>query len=998
MIENRKKRTRDKNKKNDDENPKGKNNDDAPQKAKFKILMWNCNSIKGKIEFFKMLLHKEKPDIVCLTETKCATAEAFHFLNINGYQATVYNRNNFGGGAALLIADKFFTEAICINQRFVDNDVEFVGTRISLGNKDFNFFAYYNPPWRKPDRRLLKYIDENFDNYLVLGDFNCKLRPWDTDVNPNGTELASILSSTRGQILNEINMPTFFRTVNNVTSTSTLDLAVGSGEFINAYKYSRPLHKSHVDVFQRSYYHIPMILGFELEKETRRRKPHNKALMYFRANWEKFQSKIESKIHEINESSKETIYKDIAATIFNAAKEAIPSSAALNNRLTNYPDYIVKLNSLKNYWHRQFNKYKTEESKNNLEICRTDLIEEVEKHRRLQWQAFLDALGPSPLSSTPFWRKINGMRGKKAQSGIGTIVVDGVKLTSDKDKAEAFAKRLESIFTDDNHSHYDNAHKIDIENFFNENMMETMFTDKSVPLISSRELENCIKNANSKTSSDVDGISNRMLKHLPESMKAKLLLLFNKCLTEMKVPAEWKQAIVQMITKKSDDPTNIKNFRPISITLCIARLFERILLGRLQKHLKRNKVIIDNQSGFRRARQTKDNLIALVQKSLEATSNGGKVVTVFFDIASAFDKVWHKGLIYKLAQINTPYYLIKIIEDFLDGRTFKVKIDEYTTESFEIKVGVPQGAVLSPTLFSIYINDVCTKNEKNKSYTMLFADDIVYFEIYESWSVALENEMNSYLSRLETWMNKWRLALAPHKCQYTIFTKNRRINTEKKFKLILYGIEIAFEKNPVFLGITFDPYLSFANHIDKTIEKAQSRINILKIVSHYSTWRLDHKTQVNIYISLVRSLFEYMDFIYGILGQNAKDRLNAVQNNALRIIFKKKREECSVADLHVMANIPRLCERLTALSERYFDKNFALANPILERLVEECIEFHNEILIEDACANEFFDLNMIRAENKEIRRNVVEKNTTILSRSSTLKDILWPITTDYDVS
>ena len=123
-----------------------------------------------------------------------------------------------------------------------------------------------------------------------------------------------------------------------------------------------------------------------------------------------------------------------------------------------------------------------------------------------------------------------------------------------------------------------------------------------------------------------------------------------------------------------------------------------------------------------------------------------------------------------------------------------------------------------------------------------------------------------------------------------------------------------------------------------------------------------------------------------------------MQNNALRIIFKKKREECSVAELHDMANIPRLSGRLTTLSERYFDKNFAMANPILERLVEECIEFHNEILIEDACANEFFDLNMIRAENKEIRRNVVENHTTILSRSSTLKDILWPIPTDYDVS
>jgi hypothetical protein len=277
-------------------------------------------------------------------------------------------------------------------------------------------------------------------------------------------------------------------------------------------------------------------------------------------------------------------------------------------------------------------------------------------------------------------------------------------------------------------------------------------------------------------------------------MIQKLLILYNKCLSEMKVPLEWKVAIVQMISKKSDDPTNIKNFRPISITLCIARLFERILLGRLQSHLKRNNIIIEQQSGFRRHRQTKDNLLALIQKSLEATSMGKKVNAIFFDIASAFDKVWHKGLIYKLVQIKTPYYLVKIIDDFLTNRSFRVKINEYSTEEFLIRVGVPQGAVLSPTLFSIYINDVCLENSANKSYTYLFADDIVYFVVYEEWSQELEDEMNNYLARLENWMNKWRLALAPHKCQYTIFTKNRRINTEKKFNLILYGVQIAWEK------------------------------------------------------------------------------------------------------------------------------------------------------------------------------------------------------------
>jgi hypothetical protein len=793
-------------------------------------------------------------------------------------------------------------------------------------------------------------------------------------------------------------MPTFYRTVNNVTSTSTLDLAIGAGDFIDAYKSSKTLIASHVDVFQRSYYHVPTIFTFELHKANRRRQTHKKVLMYFRANWEKYQEEIIKAQPNINESNMNDMHKSISKCISDAASTSIPCTSSLNNRLSNFPKHIVELNRLKNYWQRKYTKSKDKSSKQNLEICRNDLIEEIEQHRCNQWQNFLDTLGPSPLSSAPFWRKINTMRGKHKKTNIGTIIVDGVKLTTDKEKADAFAQKLEKTFSNDDLNNFDQATKIEINKFFEDNVLETMFTNKSAPPITTRELLKCIKNSNSKTSLDVDNISNRMLKHLPVEMINKLVVLFNKCLTELKVPADWKTALVQMLTKKSNDASNINNYRPISITLCIARLFERVILGRLQRHLERNNVIIQQQSGFRHNRQTKDNLIALIQKSLEATSQGNKVISIFFDIASAFDKVWHKGLIFKLAKINTPYYIIKIIEDLLSNRTFRVKIEEYVTEYRTIQVGVPQGAVLSPTLFSIYINDVPLENKTNKSYTLLFADDIVHFVIYEDWSMELEREINTYLSRLETWMNKWRLSLAPHKCQYTIFTKNRRINTEHKFNLKLYGIQIPWEKNPIFLGITFDPYLSFNAHLEKTIEKAQSRLNVIKIISHYSTWRLNQDIQVKIYISLVRSLFEYMDFIYGIISQNSKDKMNAIENNCLRIIFNKKREECSVNDLHEMANIPKLNERLEHLREKYLDRNYSFANPILERLVEECTTYHNEILIDESLANEFFNINAIRQENKSIRKNVVNQKSTILSISKVLSGVLWPIETDASQS
>ena len=200
---------------------------------------------------------------------------------------------------------------------------------------------------------------------------------------------------------------------------------------------------------------------------------------------------------------------------------------------------------------------------------------------------------------------------------------------------------------------------------------------------------------------------------------------------------------------------------------------------------------------------------------------GNKVVSIFFDIDSAFDKVWHEGLSYKLAEIKIPYYIIKIIENLMFGRVFKVKVGSFTTENRKIEVGLAQGAVLSLTLFSIYINDVPIENTPHTSYTLLFADDIVHYVIYEKKYEELEKTINLYLSHLENWMNKWRLSLAPHKCSYTIFTKNKRLNNEIGFDLKLYGISIPRDNAPVFLGLRFDPFMSWTNHMDHVIKKAK---------------------------------------------------------------------------------------------------------------------------------------------------------------------------------
>jgi hypothetical protein len=122
-----------------------------------------------------------------------------------------------------------------------------------------------------------------------------------------------------------------------------------------------------------------------------------------------------------------------------------------------------------------------------------------------------------------------------------------------------------------------------------------------------------------------------------------------------------------------------------------------------------NNIIIKQQSGFRKKRQTRDNILFLTQKALESINWGTKMCSIFFDIASAFDKVWHEGLLFKLINLKLPNHLITWIKEFLTDRVFCVRVGNSISVKKNIGAGVLQGAVLSPTLFSIFINDIPIK-------------------------------------------------------------------------------------------------------------------------------------------------------------------------------------------------------------------------------------------------------------------------------------------------
>ena len=263
-----------------------------------------------------------------------------------------------------------------------------------------------------------------------------------------------------------------------------------------------------------------------------------------------------------------------------------------------------------------------------------------------------------------------------------------------------------------------------------------------------------------------------MIQNTTQEFRKIILHLINETVKQSKLPKNWKSSLISMIPKKQNNSCNPKDYRPISLTSCLAKLSERLIMIRFKEFLDKNKITIKQQSGFRQKRQTKDNIFFLTQKAIETLNRGKRMCTIFFDIASAFDKVQHDGVIYKLIKLKCPKYIICWLKDFLTNRVFAVRINEWITKQLSISTGVPQGAVLSPVLFSLFINDIPINYSKNKNYSLLFADDLCAFYIYKKKRTRVK-QVQLYLDQIEQWLKSWRLMMAPHKCNYIVFSNNK---------------------------------------------------------------------------------------------------------------------------------------------------------------------------------------------------------------------------------
>ena len=395
-----------------------------------------------------------------------------------------------------------------------------------------------------------------------------------------------------------------------------------------------------------------------------------------------------------------------------------------------------------------------------------------------------------------------------------------------------------------------------------------------------QEIISIVQNMKSKNSSGFDSINSKIIKHTIHSLIPPLLYLINLSLSTGKFPAKMKIAKVLPVYK-AKDKNRFVNYRPISLLPVFSKILEKIVHNRLYKYCVKYNIITPSQYGFRKNHSTEHALIEFQNRIVKLLNEKQYCISVFMDLSKAFDSIDHSILLKKLYHIGIRGITYNWFESYLSDRSQYVNILDINSEHNRITCGVPQGSILGPLLFIVYINDIIQSSKL--AHFIMYADDTNVIFTDKSLC-SLEKKVNTELSNICNWLVANKLLLNIDKTKFMYFQTSRKKHAYNKINIKINSTIIEQVEAYKFLGVYVDERLNWKTHLSekaKQISRTVGVMNKLKFVIPQSTLRI-------IYISLVESQFMYGISVWGKSDMSNYDRLNILQKRAIRIISRSK--------------------------------------------------------------------------------------------------------------
>lgn len=443
--------------------------------------------------------------------------------------------------------------------------------------------------------------------------------------------------------------------------------------------------------------------------------------------------------------------------------------------------------------------------------------------------------------------------------------------------------------------------------------MNKIIDKAEIPRITPREVLDAIKQTKPKKAPGLDGIQNIILKNLNKKAIVQIMYILNACINLSYFPSDWKKAKILAFHKSGKPKKEPSSYRPISLLPTLGKVAEIIINKRRVKHLQNNNILLDEQFGFRKSRSTYQQLARLTNHVSLDFNKGKSTGLLLLDIEKAFDTVWHRGLIHKMSLNSIPTYIVKFIDNYLYERSFVVSINKALSSERKIVAGVPQGSILGPTLFLVYINDV---PKHPKTSLALFADDTAVFT--SSWNKDLIIKyIQSHIELLEKYFLKWKIKVNTSKTTATIFSHKK---SKYSSSLQIFNEKVQFVDSAKYLGLNLDTKLSYSNHILLVVKKAHAAISILyPLLCRNSSVSI--KNKIIMYNMCIQPIMLYACPLWSNTCKTNYKKLQIIQNKCLKMITNVD-SRIKTMDLINMYNTPLISEYVKDTAITFYNTKF----------------------------------------------------------------------------
>lgn len=868
------------------------------------VLFWNANSLSNQINELREYVTENNIDVILIQETKLPSFLSVKISNYIFYHTDRPTTPGISpqGGTGIYIKQNIphfqlttlplqsleaTSIVITINQTNILISSIYVRHGISFPIADLNsLFSYSN-------------------KCIIAGDFNARHRFWNcANNNTYGNALKNFLFSNPSLSLH---IPPSF-THYSTGLPSTIDLAISKS-------FPSDLKLEVETIFHSD--HLPVIISIPSLCYS------DPPIQRTRTDWTLFNSILRSR-PVLYPSIRNTSDIDQAVTNLtdniNSALLGASTPLPYNNSYALPLAIRLKIRE-RNSARRLFQFSRDPNDLRRFKILRNQITNSIRNYKKEKYDEHIASISEDITNAWTALRRIKKtihtyppIHGRSGSMAFSTAA-----------KAEAIADTYELQFSpnediaDDDH---DQQVINTVYNFHNTSTPTPLAVDRThTPPAKPSEVLSIIKKLNPKKAPGPDGINNRAIKNLPFNFIIYLTFIINAILNYNYFPKPWKTSVICPIPKPNADHKFPQNYRPISLLCSLSKIAERIFHTRLQNFITLNDIMNPEQFGFRPQHSTTHQLLRVIENASEGLQNRMHVGAIFLDVAKAFDKLWHTGLIYKMIRLNFPHNLIKLTHNYLSDRSFAVRVQHELSTTRKIRSGVPQGSVVSPLLYNLYLTDLV---RNTKTITSLYADDTAIISTAKNPKF-LAKHLQHHIDSLEDYFTKWKIKINPTKTQAIHFSRAR---TDPP-RIYIDNIPIPWARSVRYLGVTLDKTLTMRPHILNTVRKMKSSVAQLR--SLLFNFKINIHTRMRIYNSCILPIATYAASSFLFCCKTNIKTLERAHSSTLRRIrraWKYLKNTVVFRDL----NSSPITHIVKKQAENFYNNLYHIKNPVIAEL------------------------------------------------------------------